>query len=185
LILPIVSPLLLAAMPPSSPVDVRAVLVELTIDANRVVRACETLESSGSRVIDDAACLFATQEKIDVPADLLPAPGTSTTIKWKRRAAMVQFADGASRFVVPPETMMRRAFLRRHPEGQRGAILVEALDGKRGARTCAFFVPRTVSRFDSATCSRVVSVDPATDSTIGERRPALLWRKATVASGDL
>ena len=120
-----------------------------------------------------------------MPAELFPPPGSSATIKWKQRAAMVQFSDGVSQFAVPPEGMMRRAFLHRQPEGQRGVILFEALDKKRGLRTCAFFAPRTVSRFDAATCSRVLSADEHSDSTVGDRRPALLLRKATVAAGDL
>jgi hypothetical protein len=184
-IFPFVSTLLLAGAAPPQPVDIRAVLVELTIDAARVTRACDTVESTGSTVIDAAACLLVTKMGVEIPDGVLPEKGGSP-IKWKVRAAMVQFSDGASKLIIPPERMMRRVFLRTYPQGQRGAMLVEALDGKGGARSCAFFAPRTVSRFDSAKCERVVSMEEqATDFTVGENRRALIWTNAVVASGDL
>lgn len=181
-----VSSLLLAAAAPSQPVDIRAVLVELTLDASGISRACDTIESSGSRRIDDMACILVASRGIDVPSGALPPPGFPATIKWKQRAAMVQFSDGSSQLAIPPERMMRRAFLRTYPLGQRGAMLVEALDGKGGTRTCAFFAPRLVSRFDSAKCGHMLSVEEqARDSTVGEKRRALIWTNAVVAAGDL
>lgn len=185
MILPFVSPLLLAATAPSQPVDIRAVLVELTIDADRVPRACDTIESVGSPAIDSAACLLVTRAGVTVPEEILPEKG-GAPIKWRVRAAMVQFANGASKLARPPETMMRRAFMRKYPEGQRGAMLVEALDRERGTRTCAFFAPRTVSRFDPANCGRVLSVEEQdTNSTVGESPLVLVWTNAVVAAGDL
>lgn len=186
MILPFASSLLLAGAAPSQPVDIRAVLIEFTIDASGVSRACDMIESSGSKRIDGMACLLVASQEIKVPSEVLPPAGSSATIKWRQRAAMVQFSDGSSKLAIPPERMMRRAFLRKHPEGQRGAMLVEARDGKGGPRTCAFFAPRIVSRFDPAKCGRVLSVEEqATDSTVGESRRALVWTNAVVAAGDL
>lgn len=180
------APLALSAPAPSQPVDIRAVLVELTIEASGVSRACETIESSGSELIDGMACLLVASKGVEVPSEVLPPQGSSATIKWKQRAAMVEFSDGSSKLAIPPERMMRRAFLRKYPDGQRGAMLVESLDGKGGPRTCAFFAPRMVSRFDAATCRRVLSVEEqATESTVGENRRVLLWTNAVVAAGDL
>jgi len=184
MILPFVSSLLFAAAAPSQPVDVRGVLVELTIDAEGVTRACDTVESAGSKTIDAMACLLVAGNGIALPEGMLPEKGEAA-IKWKVRAAMVQFAGGTSQLVTPPEWMMRKAFMRTYPEGQKGVILVEARDKKRGLLTCAVFAPRTISRFDSARCGRVLSADAMTDSTAGENRPALVWRNAVVAAGDL
>lgn len=184
-ILPFVSSLLLAAAAPSQPVYVRAVLVELTIGADKVTRACDTLESTGSPAIDAVACLLVAGSVVEVPEEVLPEKGGSP-IKWKVRAAMVQFADGSSKLVRPPERMMRRAFMRTYPEGQRGAMLIEAPDEKGGVTTCAFFAPRVVSRFDPAKCGRVLSVEEqATDHRVGAGPRALIWTNAIVAAGDL
>ena len=181
---PLVLSMFLAGEAPPSPVDVRAALVELTVDANGTVRGCDTVESTGSKQIDSVACLLVTGKGTEIPQELMPEKG-GASIKWKVRAAMVQFADGSSRLVTPPEQMMRNAFMRTYPAGQRGVILVEARDDRRGLLTCAIFAPRTISRFDSARCGRVLSADPVTDSAAGERRPALIWRNAVVAAGDL
>jgi hypothetical protein len=183
--LSLVSSALLAAAAPSLPVDIRAVLVELTIDADKITRGCDTIESTGSTVIDAGACLLVAGEGVEVPEELLPKKG-GAAIKWKVRAAMVQFADGASQLVRPPEWMMRRAFMRPYPQGQRGVMLIEARDKERGTRTCAFFAPRTVSRFDPAKCGRALSVEQqATDSGIGRGPRTLTWANAVVAVGDL
>lgn len=170
---------------PSQPVDIRAVLVELTIDADKRPRACDTIESTGSTVIDAEACLVVAGIGVEVPEESLPKKG-APPIKWKVRAAMVQFSDGSSRLARPPEQMMRRAFLNRYPEGQRGAMLVEAVDKVRGTKTCAFFAPRTISQFDPANCARVVSVEEQrTGSTAGKSPRVLVWTNAVVAAVDL
>lgn len=67
MILPFVSSLLFAAAAPSQPVDVRGVLVELTIDAEGVTRACGTVESAGSKTIDVMACLLVAGHGIALP----------------------------------------------------------------------------------------------------------------------
>ena len=185
MILPLALSLLTTAAAPAQPVDIRAVLVELTIDADHVTRACDTIESTGSAAIDAGACLLVTRADVEVPSELLPEKG-GPRLKWKVRAAMVQLSDGSSRLARPPERMMRRAFMRSYPPGQRGVMLVEALDKAHGTRTCAFFAPRTVSRFDPAHCGRVLSVEAqATGSTAGESPRVLLWTNAVVAAGDL
>lgn len=160
-------------------------LVELTIDADRVTRACDTIESVGLTAIDAAACLMVTKTGVEIPEGILPERG-GAPIKWKVRTAMVQFADGSWQLATPPEWMMRRAFMRPYPHGQRGVMVIEARDKERGTRTCAFFAPRTVSRFDPAKCGRALSVEQqTTDSVIGRGPRTLTWANAVVAVGDL
>jgi hypothetical protein len=185
MILPAILSLLSAAASPSQPIDIRAVLVELTIDSDKVARACNTLESTGSTTVDAAACLLVMGPRVEVPEEILPEKGGSP-IKWKVRAAMVQFSDGSSQLAMPPERMMRRAFLRTYPQGQRGAMLVEEAGKMGGMKTCAFFAPRTVSRFDPAKCGRALSLEEqVTDSPVGQKRRALVFTNAVVAAGDL
>jgi hypothetical protein len=183
-ILSLAASLYLSAATPSEPMDIRAVLVELTIDAERVTRACDTIESTGSRAIDAATCLLVAKTRIEIPEGALPEKG-GASIKWKVHAAMVQFADGSSQLAIPPERMMRRAFLRTHPQGQRGVMLVEAMDKQHDTRTCAFFAPRTASRFDPAKCERVLSVEKQVTDSPAKGRRTLIWANAVVAAGDL
>lgn len=185
MILPFATSLLLSAATASQPIDIRAVLVELTIDADRVTRACDTIESVGSAAIDSAVCLMVAKTGVEIPEGILPERG-GAPIKWKVRTAMVQFADGSWQLAMPPEWMMRRAFMRGYPEGQRGVMLIEASDKEKGTRTCAFFAPRTVSRFAPGKCGRALSIEqPATDSASGRGPRTLTWANAVVAVGDL
>lgn len=185
MIVPVVFSLFFAGQASSEPVDIRAALVELTIDASGVMRACDTIESTGSAAIDTEACLSVVRAGLQIPQELIPTTG-APSLKWKHRAAMVQFSNGSSRLVSPPERMMQRVFMRSYPKGQHGVMLVEAFDKERGTRTCAFFAPRVVSTFDPAKCSRALSIEPhVADPATGKGPRTLTWTNAVVAAADL
>jgi len=178
----------------SQPIELRAMVIELTVDAQGAAQGCNVIESTGMPSLDTLACtmeLMRRGAKVErgklVSGDSPPAvdaSGKPVTTPQRFHAAMVRFDNGSAQLAKPPEARARAAFARIHPGGRRGALIAEAYRKRDGARTCAFFAPRLVSRFDPAHCSRAVE----SQEMAGERKGdggALVWRNAVLAPEEL